>query len=192
MSFQFPTMEEERSVILAAQQGDRAAAAQLYDWFGVALYRRIILPRLPVQEQAEDVLRDTFRIVFERIEQFKSTDRSIFFWLRRIAVNLVIDVYRRQVKKRKIAENILARDAVSETMSDAPRSPAQGLYDRDARAMIEISLSRINPRYAQALRMRLLEDKERSECAAHFQVSVATFDVLFHRACKAFRDEYPP
>ena len=192
MHIQFPDLEREQAVILLAQQGDRTAAAQIYDWFGIALYRRIILPRLPVSEQAEDVLRDTFRIVFERIDQFQPKDRSIYFWLRRIAINLVVDTYRRQVKKRKIAENILARDAVFETMGSAPAAPDQGLFDRDAREMIALSLSRISPRYAKALRLRLLQDKTRLECAAELRVTVATFDVVFHRACKAFREEYPP
>ena len=185
MTIEFPPLSEEKQVILAAQNGDRAAAGTLYEWYGDHLYRRVILPRLPVVDQAEDVLRDAFRIVFERIEQFTPKDRSIFFWLRRIAINLVVDTYRRQVKKRRIADNILARDAIHETMSAAPASPDQGLYDRDARALIEESLTRINARYAKALRLRLLEDRSRGECAEAFEVSVGAFDVLFHRACKA-------
>ena len=64
-----PPLDEEKKVIFAAKQGDRSAASTLYEWFGNRMYYQVILPRLPVTEQAEDVLRDTFRIVFERIEQ---------------------------------------------------------------------------------------------------------------------------
>ncbi len=189
---EFPSLQEEKTMILAAQKGDRNAAAQLYEHFGDALYRRIILPRLPVREQAEDVLRDTFRIVFERIEQFTPKDRSIYFWLRRIAINLVVDTYRRQVKQRRIAENILARDAIHETMSSAPTAPDQALVNQDTRKLIEKSLELLNDRYARALRLRLLEDWSREDCAADFGIKIGAFDVLFHRACKAFRDRYPP
>lgn len=187
-----PSLEEEKVVIVRAQSGDRAAAEQLYSWFGIQIFRGVILARLPDVDQAEDVLWDTFRIVFEKIEQFQTFDRSIFFWIRRIAINLVIDSYRKRVKQSKIAEAILSRDALSEVMSTPESSPDQGLVDQDARALIEISLSRLNERYAQALRLRLLEDKDREECAEIMGVRVGNFDVIFHRACSAFRDNYPP
>ena len=67
---EFPDINEERNVITALQSGDVEAAGTLYEWFGVTLYRQVILSRLPVEHQAEDVLRDTFRIAFER-------DRSV-------------------------------------------------------------------------------------------------------------------
>ena len=189
---QGPSLEEEKLVIVRAQSGDRAAAEQLYSWFGIQIFRGVILARLPDVDQAEDVLWDTFRIVFEKIEQFQTFDRSIFFWIRRIAINLVIDSYRKRVKQSKIAEAILSRDALSEVMSTPESSPDQGLVDQDARALIEISLRRLNERYAQALRLRLLEDKDREECAEIMGVRVGNFDVIFHRACSAFRDNYPP
>jgi RNA polymerase sigma-70 factor (ECF subfamily) len=58
--------------------------------------------------------------------------------------------------------------------------------------MVELSLSRLNQRYAQALRMRLLEERSREECADALGVKVGNFDVIFHRATKAFRKGYPP
>ena len=187
-----PTLAEEKKVIQLAQSGDRAAAEQLYSWFGIRVFRSVILSRLPDVNQAEDVLWDTFRIVFEKIAQFQNFDRSIFFWIRRIAINLVIDTYRKRVKQSKIAESILAKDALSDVMSVPEPSPDQGMMDRDARSLIEVSLSRVNERYAMALRLRLLEDRDRQECAEIMGVTVGNFDVIFHRACAAFRDNYPP
>ena len=192
MNTQLPSLAEEQKVIALAQGGDRTAATQIYNWYGTKIYRQIILSRLPDVDRAEEVLWDTFRIVFEKIQQFKSSDRSIFFWIRRIAINLVIECYRKQVKQSKIAEAILAKDALDSVMSAPEPSPEQGLHNRDARALIEKSLEKINPRYAKALRLRLLDDCSREECAKEFNISVGNFDVLFHRACKAFRDNYPP
>jgi RNA polymerase sigma factor (sigma-70 family) len=192
MNPQFPTLAEERQMVLALKTGDRMAASSLYHSFGRQLYRQVILPRLPVIEQAEDVLRDTFRIALEKIEGYTVVDRSIFFWLRRIAINLVIDTYRKQVRKRELAERILARDAIQETMGTNNVSPDAGLFQADARQLIDLSLVKINERYAMAIRLRLLQDKTREECASSFGITVNNFDVLFHRACKAFRDNYPP
>ena len=67
-----PPLDEEREVVNRIRQGDRQAAGILFEWFANGLYRRAILPRLPVPEAAEDVLKDTFRIALERIETFLS------------------------------------------------------------------------------------------------------------------------
>lgn len=189
-------LEEERKMVLALQQGNRQAASWLYETFSDVLFRKIILSRLPYLEQAEDVLCETFRIAFEKIATYTVIDRSIFFWLRRIAINLVVDTYRKQVRKKELAERILARDAVDMVMA-SQSTTADDLLSRseeeeDTKTMVHKSLERLNPRYAKALRMRLLEDKTREECAEEFGISVGNFDVLFHRASKAFRDNYPP
>ena len=56
-------LPDERLVVDLLKRGDRQAAATLYAWYGDCLFREVILPRLPVRELAEDVLRDTFRLV---------------------------------------------------------------------------------------------------------------------------------
>ena len=186
------TLEQEKEMVLALKQGDRKAAAMLYEGFSTQLFRQVILSRLPYIDQAEDVLCETFRIALERIETYQVVDRSIFFWLRRIAINLVINTYRQQVRKKELAERILAKDAVSMVMGTEDIAPERDLDAEDTKSLVERSLEQLNPRYAEALRLRLIQDKSREECAELLEVSVATFDVLFHRACKAFRDNYPP
>ena len=56
------TLEQEREMILALQNGDRQAAVWLYETFYDVLFRKVILSRLPYIDQAEDVLCETFRI----------------------------------------------------------------------------------------------------------------------------------
>jgi RNA polymerase sigma-70 factor (ECF subfamily) len=62
----------------------------------------------------------------------------------------------------------------------------------DTKDMVHRALAKLNPRYSTALKLRLLEDRSREECAEELGITVSTFDVLFHRASKAFRDNYPP
>jgi RNA polymerase sigma-70 factor (ECF subfamily) len=180
---------EERAVIARLQRGDRAAVAELYGWYGTLLFRQAILPKLPVQELAEDVLRDTFRTALEKIQMFRDENRSIFFWLRRIAVNKAIDVYRRYRRDQELSEAV---QADADELLQAPARPERNLEVEDTRHEVELSLSRMNERYAQALRMRLLEERTREECAGVLGVTVGNFDVILHRAAKAFRQVYPP
>ena len=183
-------IERERAVVDALKLGQRAALSDLFAWYGDRIYRQVVLPRLPQVELAEDVLATTFAKAAERIEQFELTDRSIFFWLRRIAINLCYDTHRRNQRDRRLS-TALGEDPASPTASHLP-SPDASTDQRESREMIEATLSQLNPRYAQALRMRLLEDQDREACAEALEVTIGNFDVILHRATKAFRAKYPP
>ncbi|MEZ4239952.1 MAG: sigma-70 family RNA polymerase sigma factor [Myxococcota bacterium] len=176
-------------MIVRLQQGDRTAFAVLYGWYGDLLYRQAILPRLPIPELAEDCLRETFRTALEKIASFRLENRSIFFWLRRIAVNKAIDIHRRHRRDERLAEAIQAEPTVGQ--EPAPR-PDRGLEVEELRRLVETSLSNLNARYAKALQMRLIEERTREECAEALGVTVGNFDVILHRAAKAFRKVYPP
>ncbi len=179
-------LAEERDVIDRLKQGDRAAAATLYQWYGERLYRQAILPRLPIQELAQDVLKDTFKTALEKIEQFQFQDRSIFFWLRRIAINRAIDVHRAHKRKWEIEKRVPSEYV----MSQQPQSPDMGPENAETKVLVEQALQLINPRYAEALRLRLLQDEDRDVCAEKMGVTIGNFDVILHRACKAFRKVY--
>lgn len=186
-------LSEEQDVVDRLKRGDRSAAALLYQWYGEQLYRQAILPRLPVRELAEDVLKETFRQVLEKIDQYQPQEgRSIFFWMRRIAVNRAIDVHRAHQRKRRMENRLVSQDAVSTTMSQPPPRPDRQPELNDLKDMVRRSLDKLNPRYATALRLRLLEDQDREDCAKAMGVTVGNFDVILHRATKAFRKVYPP
>ena len=56
-----------------------------------------------------------------------------------------------------------------------------------ARRRVDDLLDGLNPRYAQAIRLRVLEEQPREVVAATLGVSVATFDVVLHRAMTALK-----
>ena len=184
--------DQELKVIERLKDGDRNAAGELYSWYGEAIYRKVILPKLPVTELAEDVLRDTFRIVLERIDQYETRGVSIFFWMRRIAINRAIDVYRAYKRQRRLQQIAPIEETIERTMSPPPPRPDSAPEVAETRAQVDASLEKLSPRYAQALRLRLIEDRDRDECAELMEVSIGNFDVILHRACKAFRKVYPP
>ena len=190
MSNTLPPIEEERAVVQRIRQGDREAAGVLFRWFADGLYRRAILPRLPIPELAEDVLKDTFKTALEKIETFTEHDRSIFFWLRRIAIHRAIDVHRRHQRDRKPQDHV--ETTIERTMAEPPLTPDRAPEITETREQVNRALEQLNPRYAQALRMRLIEDQDREDCARTMGVTVGNFDVILHRAAKAFRKVYPP
>ncbi len=186
---QLQPIAEERAVVAGLLRGDRKAAGTLYAWYGDALFREIILPRLPIRELAENVLVDTFRIVLERAEQYTpDADKSIYFWIRRIAINRAIDVHRAHQRARRLEDALEAEHDPSE-VSPAPDAHVD---DEDTRARVEAALAQLSPRYAEALRLRMLDEHSREECASRLGVTVGNFDVILHRASAAFRKAFQP
>ena len=184
------TSEEERAAVARLKAGDADALGLLYQWYGDRLYRSAILARLPNVEAAEDVLKDTFRLALERIHQYEPRERSIYFWLRRIAINRAMDVHRARTRAQRLEEAVSKEP--ERVVGEADDDPDEASDRAETRALIEETLLLLNPRYALALRLRLLEDRDRADCASVLGVSVGNFDVILHRAAKAFRAKYPP
>lgn len=175
-------------MVLRAQQGDRAAAAQLYAWFREPAWRAVVA-RCPDRTKAEDALREAFRKVLERIGSYTPREgTSIEAWIRTIAVHCAMDVHRADQRDRRIED----RAAADELPSGGFARPDRGLEREDTARDVERALALLTPRYAEVLRLRLIEDRPREACAELLGITVGNLDVLLHRAAKAFRKVYPP
>lgn len=181
-------LEEERERILRAQAGEQDALRPILQRYGPVLYAGVILPRLGNEADAEDVLKDTMMTAIQRIQSFQWQDRSIYYWMRQIALNKIIDLHRRRQRGDKLVE-ALAREAETHPSGPAPADEALIAAEerKRNRERIERTLAAVNPRYAEAIRLRLVEELPRQDCAARLGVTVGTFDVLFFRAVRAFR-----
>ena len=184
------SLELEQELVARAQRGDMSAWEQLYRMHREALFHRVIRPRVAVLADAEDVLVDTFVTGLERLSQFRWTGRSIFAWLARIAVNKAWDVGRKTARDQRRTQKVVALRP-----TEAPPPPADEQLDAAAdreRAQQQVAevLEGLNPRYARALRLRLLEERSRVECAELLQVKLGTFDVVLLRATRAFEKRW--
>lgn len=178
----------EREVVARAQQGDRAAFAELYRAFATALYARVLFPRLGQKSAAEDALSETFRTGLERITDFEPRGSSIYFWFARIATNKAFDMHRARGVTGRALVNV--RDLLLPTM-EGPLGPEEALAERQA---IELGqsralacLARLNPRYRDAIELRFYQGLGREQCAERLDVKLGTFDVLLLRALRSFR-----
>lgn len=181
-------LEEERQLVARAQAGDRKATGELLSRHGPALYRSVLLPRLGSEAAAKDALGETYAKVCERIGQFVWQNVGFYPWLRTVALRVALDQLRGRKRLQLWEENDLQREldaSASETPVDQRLLERR---DRDAaRQKVERALGGINPRYAQAIRLRVIEERPREEVAQTMGVTPATFDVLLHRAVAALK-----
>jgi RNA polymerase sigma factor (sigma-70 family) len=180
-------LEAERGLCERARAGDRAALGKLLEQHGPRLYRAVLLPRLGNPALAEEALSLTYLRVVERIALFEWQSVGIYPWLRVVAMRIALD----QIRARK-REVLFDTAELEREVDDAERETrdAAALETHDLRIARERVLSllgRLNPRYAQAIRLRVIEERPRTEAAAELGVSVGTFDVVLHRAMAALR-----
>ena len=108
-------------------------------------------------------------------------------WLRVVALRVALDLLR--ARKREV---LFEPEDVERELDHAEREAreADAIERHDlnyAKERVRQLLGRINPRYADAIRLRVLEERSRDEAAESLGVSVATFDVVLHRAMAALR-----
>jgi RNA polymerase sigma-70 factor (ECF subfamily) len=168
---------------------------ELLEHFAGPLYSGVILPRVGDRAEAEDLLRETMLRVVESLPtRFEWRDESgLWPWIRRIAVNKVADWGRRRQATLRLEESFAA-----EVRTLPPRIEAgaeASLIEEQERAMelarLRQALAAINDRYRRAVVLRVLEGRSRAEAAEALGVSVATFDVVLHRALGALRKAWP-
>ncbi len=184
-------LEEERKLVEAAKAGNLDAMRPIFDKYAGPLYSAVIMPKLGDPAAAEEVLRDTMSTAIQKIDQFTFTGKSIFAWLRQIAVNKAYDVHRHNQRGRKL---VVAMTHEAEAQALHQEAADAEIIARQERAAdqqrIEEALCKINERYQKAIRLRLMDELSREECAERMDLSVATFDVVFFRATRAFRKQF--
>jgi RNA polymerase sigma-70 factor (ECF subfamily) len=184
-------LEEEQRLIEEAQAGHLDAMRPLLERYAQPLYGTVILPRLGDSATAEEVLRDTLATAVEKIRRFTWQGKSIYPWLRQIAINKVYDVHRQSKRSRRLAD-AMVHEVPVETDPDS-HADAQLIADEERRAhraRIDDTLAELADRYRLAIELRLVQELSREECAKRMTVTVGTFDVLLFRAVRAFRKEF--
>ncbi|HYP97323.1 MAG TPA: RNA polymerase sigma factor [Polyangiaceae bacterium] len=177
----------ERALVERAQAGEREALGALLRKHGPRLYRSVLLPRLGSAAAAEEALSRTYVKVVERFDQFSWQAVGVYPWLRVVALRVALDLLRSRKRELLFEPEDVERE-LDAAERGAREAEALERHDLDcAKARVRELLLAINPRYADAIRMRILEERSREEAALALGVSVATFDVVLHRAMAALR-----
>ena len=184
-------LEQEQRLVEEAQQGNLDAMRPILERYAQPLYGTVILPRLGDTSSAEEVLRDTLATAVEKIGRFTWQGKSIYPWLRQIAINKVYDVHRQSKRSRRLADAMVHELPVETD----PSSHADALLIADQerkahRDRISDTMGLLQERYRTAIELRLIQELPREDCAKRLGVTIGTFDVLLFRAVRAFRKHF--
>ena len=178
----------DHELVTRAQAGDRAALGELLHKYGPGLYRSVLLPRLATEANAKEALSETYAKVVANIAKFTWQNVGFYPWLRTVALRVALDQLRAKKRLVLFEEDDLAREIDAAQTTTPVEQQISDQRDREAaRAKVESALERINPRYAKAIRLRVLDERPREEVATELGVTPATFDVLLHRAIASLK-----
>ena len=88
-------MLEYKELIEACVKGDRLAQRNLYDIFSKRMYM-VCVRYTKSQQEAEDVLQDSFIKVFKNLKGYRG-DSRLDYWIKRIVVNTALNSQRKKL-----------------------------------------------------------------------------------------------
>ena len=185
-----PDLEAERLICERARSGDRAAMGDLLRKYGPILYRSVLMPRLGSEAAAQDALAETYARVVERFDRFTWQSCGFYPWFRVVGMRIALDILRSKRRELLFEPDDLQREIDASETDLSSRGETELCEKRDladARSRVDEAMKTLNPRYAQAIKLRVLEERSREEVAVALGVTVATFDVVLHRSLNALK-----
>ena len=86
------------------------AQSEVYQLYAGKLFA-LCLKYSQNQQDAEDILQDSFITIFDKIKQYKSTG-SFEGWMKRITINIALQKYRKQMPLQIIKEHSIEEESV--------------------------------------------------------------------------------
>ncbi len=157
-------------LVRAAQRGDRAAFAELYQRF-TRMVHGIVLARL-VRADADDVVQDVFMTALERLGDLREP-AAFGGWLAAIARRRATDAGRRMRQTEALTDDVAAR-------SDGDHLEAMAILD---------AIRSLPDAYCETLVLRLVEGMTGAEIADRTGLTPASVRVNLHRGMKLLREK---
>ncbi len=179
--------DELSNHIKKAQSGSTESFGVIYDQFSQPLYR-FIRAKTSGNQQAEDLLQETFIKAWKGLPLFNPDAGSFSGWLYKIALNAITDHYR---KNSRIIQTVEIFDNL-----DAPASlnSEQDLDKNLSSEKLRQMLSQLPDNYRTVLELRFLSDLSIKETAQALNKSSLSVRMAQHRALKKLQTlikQYP-
>ncbi len=123
-------MKTEQELARLCTAGDREAQGELYAQYASRLYA-LCYRYVADREEAQDLMHDAMIKAMDSFRSFSySGDGSLYAWLRRLTVNVVIDRLRQMSKLRLVPLDQTIEPGITDTDDNAADDiPAQVLMD---------------------------------------------------------------
>jgi RNA polymerase sigma-70 factor, ECF subfamily len=171
----------ENAFLVAAKRGDPAAFENLCKRSAGAVFR-VARRMLRNNEDAEDVVQESFQQAFIHLKNFKG-DSRFSTWLSRIAINAAL----MKLRKKHRRDVSLDESAESEQWSsridveDQSLNPEQLYAQKEHRRFLSEAMKDLTPGMRKAIELRELDERSTEETARIMGISIGAVKArVFH------------
>jgi RNA polymerase sigma-70 factor, ECF subfamily len=185
-----PSAFDESALVARAQAGDQAAFTTLVDHYQRKIYR-IGKNITQNNEDAEDVLQETFLKAYEHLDGFQGNSK-FYTWIVRIAVNEAL----MKLRKRR-GDRFVSLDEPIETGEEEVKrevavwedNPEQRYSREEMQHILEEAVDDLKPDFRTVFALRDIEELSTEETAEALGISVPAVKSRLLRARLALREK---
>jgi RNA polymerase sigma-70 factor (ECF subfamily) len=176
-------------LVARAREGDDEAYSALVDRYARNVYR-LALNITQLQEDAEDVLQETFMKAYEHLGEFEGHSK-FYTWLVRIAMNESL----MKLRKRKWDRTVWLDEPIETGEDRVARdiavwdNPEQRYSKEELREILNKAIQSLTPPYRSVFVLRDVEDLSIEETARVLDLSVPAVKSRLLRARLQLRDK---
>lgn len=173
-----------------ARNGDAAAFGELITRYERRVYR-MARQITQIDEDAEDVLQETFLKAFEHLDSFQGQSK-FYTWLTRIAVNESLMKLRKRKSDRSVSldENIeTEEDPIVREIAVWDETPEQKYSQEELREILNKAIDSLKPIFRTVFILRDVEEMSTEETAEVLGLSIAAVKSRLLRARLQLREK---
>lgn len=176
-------VDPNQQLIARCLYGDEAAHEQLYDQYAGMIYR-LVYGMLQHQEDAEEVLQDSFEYAFRRLRLYDPSKSAFKTWLYRIAISRC-----RNKRRRKWLPTFSLSQLVNSDIEDKEmRAPDDLAHLNERQQQVWGALQALSPKLRETAYLRYYEGLTYGEIGNILQIPAKTAESRMRLAHKALRE----
>ena len=169
-------------MLAVARDCDKAAFAALFAHFG-PLLKSWLIRSGSSPSAADDLVQDTFVLLWHKAHQFDPKRARVAAWLFTIARNLRVD------RLRRVGESWPALDDAVIDATPAPDVPADdALSARQSASRVRWALTQLTSDQRSLLLLNFYEDKSHADIASQLALPLGTVKTRLRRAAARLRE----
>jgi len=180
----------ENAIVRLAQEGNRDAFRRLYEEHRERIFR-LAFRYTRSEEDAEDVLQETFIRAFKGLHSYAAEGDSNFTaWITTIGLHCAV-AHLRRMKSRKKQDEVSLNDLTREPASADP-DPERAAAAAQALALVRKARERLSPRQRIIFDLRYNEHLDIKEIAARMDCGESNVKTQLSRAVDKLRKQFEP